>query len=121
MRRIRRPALAVAILLAGCVLPGAGGAQYRHAPPPGHGRDDDRYDRDDPRDRDDRDQREDRRPPRRPPGRPCRDAGTGGTIIGAIAGGLLGNGIAGHGDRAAGTLLGGGLGALAGRAIDRDC
>ena len=43
----------------------------------------------------------------------------GGTIIGAIAGGLLGNGIAGHGNRALGTVLGAGAGALAGRAIAR--
>jgi hypothetical protein len=43
----------------------------------------------------------------------------GGTIIGAIAGGLLGNGIAGHGNRALGTVLGAGAGALAGHAIAR--
>ena len=49
------------------------------------------------------------------------DKGTGGTIIGAIAGGLLGNGIAGRGDRGAGTIIGAGVGALAGRAIDRNC
>lgn len=51
----------------------------------------------------------------------CRDRGDGGTIIGAIAGGLLGNAVAGRGDRTMGTLLGAGGGALAGRAIDRDC
>lgn len=51
--------------------------------------------------------------------RGCRDNGTGGTIIGAIAGGLLGNEIAGRGDQAVGTILGAGAGALAGRAIDR--
>lgn len=48
----------------------------------------------------------------------CND-GTGGTIIGAIAGGLLGNTVAGRGDRGVGTILGAGVGALAGRAIDR--
>ncbi|MBW8842420.1 MAG: glycine zipper 2TM domain-containing protein [Sphingomonadales bacterium] len=48
----------------------------------------------------------------------CND-GDGGTIVGAIAGGLLGNGIAGRGDRTLGTILGAGVGALAGRAIDR--
>ena len=48
----------------------------------------------------------------------CND-GTGGTIIGAIAGGLLGNVVAGRGDRTLGTVLGAGGGALAGRAIDR--
>ena len=46
----------------------------------------------------------------------CRD-GDGGTIIGAIAGGLAGREIAR--DRTVGTLLGGVVGAVAGRAIDR--
>jgi hypothetical protein len=50
----------------------------------------------------------------------CRN-GTGGTIIGAIAGGLLGNAAAGYGNRAEGTIIGGGVGALAGSAIGRDC
>jgi hypothetical protein len=49
----------------------------------------------------------------------CEGSGTTGTLIGALAGGLLGNGLAGRGDRTLGTLLGGGAGALAGRAIDR--
>ncbi len=48
----------------------------------------------------------------------CRD-GDGGTIVGAIAGGLAGNAIAGRGDKTIGTLLGGVVGALAGREIDR--
>ncbi len=55
-------------------------------------------------------------------GRPtyrCGNNGSAGTIIGAIAGGLIGNGIAGRGDRTLGTILGGGAGALAGHAIDR--
>jgi len=47
--------------------------------------------------------------------------GTSGAIIGAIAGGLLGNAVAGYGDRTAGTIVGGGVGALAGNAIGRDC
>lgn len=51
--------------------------------------------------------------------RRCRDNGDGGTIIGAIAGGLLGHEIAGRGDRTLGTVLGAGGGALAGRTIDR--
>jgi hypothetical protein len=52
-----------------------------------------------------------------------RCSGSTGTIIGAIAGGLLGNEVAGrHGDRTLGAILGAGAGALAGRAIDRsDC
>ncbi|SOB81022.1 Glycine zipper 2TM domain-containing protein [Sphingomonas guangdongensis] len=48
----------------------------------------------------------------------CND-GDGGTIIGGVAGGLLGNQIAGRGDRTLGAILGAAAGALAGRAIDR--
>lgn len=55
----------------------------------------------------------------------CRDKGTGGTILGAIAGGLLGheigNGRYDRGDGTTGAILGAGVGALAGRAIDRNC
>ena len=51
--------------------------------------------------------------------RRCSNGSTG-TILGAIAGGLIGNGVAGRGDRTLGTVLGGGAGALAGRAIDRN-
>lgn len=47
------------------------------------------------------------------------DNGTGGTVIGAIAGGLAGHQIAGRGDRTVGAILGGAVGAVAGRAIDR--
>ena len=47
------------------------------------------------------------------------DDGYGGTIVGAIAGGLLGRSVAGRGDHVLGTVLGGAAGALAGRAIDR--
>ena len=49
-----------------------------------------------------------------------RDDGTTGTIVGAIAGGVLGNVIAPGGSKTLGTILGGGAGALAGRAIDRN-
>ncbi len=46
--------------------------------------------------------------------------GTGGLIIGAIAGGLLGREVVGRrGDRTAGAIIGAGAGALAGRAIDK--
>lgn len=48
-----------------------------------------------------------------------RDNGTTGLIVGAVAGGLLGNTIAGSGDKTLGTLLGGAGGALLGREIDR--
>ena len=48
------------------------------------------------------------------------DRGTGGTIIAAIAGGLLGHEVAGRrGDRTMGVIIGAGVGAVAGRAIDR--
>lgn len=50
----------------------------------------------------------------------CDNDGTTGTIVGAIAGGLLGNAAVGRrGDRTAGTLIGGAVGALAGNAIDK--
>ncbi len=49
------------------------------------------------------------------------DKGTGGTIVGAIAGGLLGSRVAGYGNRTEGAILGGAVGAVAGRAIDRNC
>lgn len=54
----------------------------------------------------------------RPRRRICRSGdGTGGLVIGALAGGLLGREVAR--DRTAGALIGGGVGALAGRAIDK--
>jgi hypothetical protein len=46
------------------------------------------------------------------------DKGTEGLIIGGLAGGSLGYVVA-RGDRALGTILGAGVGALAGRAIDK--
>ncbi|MEP4895581.1 glycine zipper 2TM domain-containing protein [Parasphingorhabdus sp.] len=49
------------------------------------------------------------------------DRGTGGTIIGAIAGGLLGNEVSRRGNKTEGTIIGGAVGALAGRAIDGNC
>ncbi|CAN5769526.1 hypothetical protein BH11PSE6_BH11PSE6_09110 [soil metagenome] len=49
-----------------------------------------------------------------------RNDGTTGLIVGAIGGGILGNVIDGGRNRAAGTLLGGALGALAGKSIDQN-
>ncbi|MEW5684930.1 MAG: glycine zipper 2TM domain-containing protein [Pseudomonadota bacterium] len=40
-----------------------------------------------------------------------------GTVIGAVAGGLLGNQVAGNGARTEGTLVGAGVGAVAGHQI----
>lgn len=71
------------------------------------------------RDRGYRDYRNDRRDRNYYRGQRC-DKGTGGTIIGAIAGGLLGHEVVGRrGDKTAGAIIGAGVGALAGRAIDR--
>jgi len=49
-----------------------------------------------------------------------RSDGTTGLVMGAAAGGLLGNLIDGGHNRLAGTLIGGALGALTGRAIDQN-
>lgn len=48
-----------------------------------------------------------------------RDNGLGGAAIGAVAGGVAGNVIAGRGNRLGGTLIGAGVGAAAGYAIDK--
>lgn len=47
-----------------------------------------------------------------------RSDGTTGTIVGAVAGGALGNVIAREGDKTVGTAIGGVLGALLGHEID---
>lgn len=49
-----------------------------------------------------------------------RSDGTTGLIIGGLGGGVLGNVIAPGGSKALGTILGGGLGAVLGRSIDRN-
>lgn len=49
----------------------------------------------------------------------CHSDGTAGAVIGAIAGGLIGNSVAGRHDRGLGTVLGVGGGAIAGSAIAR--
>jgi uncharacterized protein YcfJ len=48
-----------------------------------------------------------------------RNDGTTGIIIGAATGGVVGNVIAGRGNRTVGTILGAAGGALLGRHIDR--
>jgi uncharacterized protein YcfJ len=47
-----------------------------------------------------------------------RDDGTTGLIVGAVAGGVLGNIIAPGQSKTIGTLIGAGAGALIGRAVD---
>ena len=42
---------------------------------------------------------------------------TNGAVIGALGGGLLGNTVAGRGDRTEGTIIGAGVGAVAGHQI----
>lgn len=86
------------------------------------------YSRDDRRDSYDRYDRNDRRDYRRGDryhrnnnhrnNARC-DKGTGGTIIGAVAGGLLGNEVARRGNKTEGSIIGAAVGALAGRAIDK--
>src|ERR1700712_2672785 len=49
-----------------------------------------------------------------------RNDGTTGLVIGAVGGAVLGNVIDGGRNRAAGTLIGGALGALAGKSIDQN-
>ncbi|MFZ5747030.1 MAG: glycine zipper 2TM domain-containing protein [Pseudomonadota bacterium] len=48
-----------------------------------------------------------------------RDDGTAGLVVGAIAGGVLGNLIAPGGSKTLGTLLGAGAGGVIGNAIDK--
>ncbi|MFN3371806.1 MAG: glycine zipper 2TM domain-containing protein [Sphingomonadaceae bacterium] len=48
-----------------------------------------------------------------------RSDGTTGVIVGAIAGGTLGNMVAAQGDKRLGSVIGGTLGAILGREIDR--
>jgi uncharacterized protein YcfJ len=87
-----------------------------------HGYDDgySRYDRGDRYDRyDRREYRRDRRYYRDNYRNQRCDKGTGGTIIGAVAGGLLGNEVARRGNKTEGSIIGAAVGALAGRAIDK--
>lgn len=48
-----------------------------------------------------------------------RDNGTTGLVIGAAVGGLVGNRVAGSGDRTLGTIIGAVGGGLLGRAVDK--
>lgn len=48
-----------------------------------------------------------------------RSGGTTGAVVGGVGGALIGNGVAGRGDKLLGTVIGGAAGALGGRAIDK--
>lgn len=108
-------ALAATLMVIAPVAAEAGNHHRRHG-----------YDRHHYRDRDYRPYRGYDRYDRRGPYRYGYDRrrcsnGTTGTIVGGVAGALLGRSIDTHGDRTTGTVLGAGAGALAGRAIDRNC
>lgn len=116
-------------LLAGCVSPGQDSgyrgqwSQYDYdRPDPSYGNYyADRYHRDDPRRYNERRMSRDERVYRGQDGRYyCRRSdGTTGLIVGAVAGGVLGNVIAPGGSEVVGTILGAIGGGVAGRAIDR--
>ena len=92
---------------------GAVPAEARHHRDNGYYNYDNRgYYGDDREYRDDRYYRDNRRYQR------C-DRGTGGTIIGAVVGGLAGREVARRGNRTEGAIIGAAVGALAGRAIDK--
>lgn len=48
-----------------------------------------------------------------------RSGGTTGAVVGGVGGAVLGNSIAGRGDKLLGTVVGGVAGAFGGQAIDR--
>lgn len=48
-----------------------------------------------------------------------RNDGTTGLIVGALAGGTLGNVVAGHGDKLLGSIIGGSLGAILGKEVSK--
>jgi hypothetical protein len=112
---------AAMIMPAAIVATPAAAEEYRYSGDGYDYRDDDRYERRESRYDRRYDRRDDRRYDRRYDRRVSRcDNGTGGTIIGAVAGGLAGRELAGRrGDRTTATIIGGALGALAGRAIDK--
>lgn len=126
--RIAMIAVAAAAVLSGCVgdgsdRPYAGWRQYDYnRPDPSYGGYyADRYYRDDSRYHERRLSERDRIYRGRDGRYYCRRSdGTTGLVVGAIAGGVLGNIIAPGGSETLGTILGAGAGALAGREIDRN-
>jgi Glycine zipper 2TM domain len=127
MRTIILTALATTALLGGCASYSNDGPEYGYSqydynhPDPAYGNyDASRYYRDDPRYRE-RNMSNNERVYRGSDGQYyCRrNDGTTGLVVGAIAGGVLGNIIAPGGSKTLGTVLGGVGGAVAGRAIGR--
>jgi uncharacterized protein YcfJ len=120
-------AVGTVALLAGCTGmgnqgPGYGYRQYDYnRPDPAYGDyDAGRYYRDDPRYRERQMNRNDRVYRGKDGRYYCRrNDGTTGLIIGAIAGGVLGNVIASGDSKTLGTILGAGGGAVLGRSIGR--
>ena len=118
-----------ALVVAAMLAPAAASAQYAAAPPAyyaqGYGRESDRdfyARRGYGRDRSPLRQAESRQAEYRERRTERCGRGDAGTILGAIAGGLLGNAAVGrHGNRTVGTLAGAGAGGLVGNAADRDC
>lgn len=125
--RIVMMGMGSALLVTGCAGNGyERGADYRrydyNNPDPAYGGyDADRYYRDDRRYRERRLSHQDRIYRGRDGRYYCRRSdGTTGLIVGAIAGGVLGNLLAPGRSETLGTILGAAAGGLAGREIDRD-
>lgn len=113
-------ALAGATLVSGCGGFG-GGPATGYGPPPGQPYYADQYYRDGPSYRERRLRRNDAIYRGQDGRYYCkRNDGTTGLIVGALAGGVLGDIIAPGGSKTLGTLLGAGGGAFAGRAIGRN-
>jgi len=121
--------LAATSLLAGCAAYGGSepmnsqwsNYDYNRPDPSYGGYEADRYYREDPARYRERRMRNDEQVYRGRDGRYyCRRSdGTTGLVVGAVAGGVLGNVIAPGGSKTLGTVLGGVVGGAAGRQIDR--
>ena len=115
------PVLALSALMAGCTTYGSDGPGYADGRGGGRDYDASSHYRDDPNYQE-RQMRADENVYRGGDGRYyCQlSDGTSGLIVGALAGGVLGDAIAPRGSKTLGTLLGGLGGAVAGQAIDQN-
>lgn len=125
MKIVKRQALGLCAIAAAALVSGCDGYGQRpsagYGPPPGQPYYADQYYRDGPSYRERRLGRRDAVYRGRDGRYYCkRNDGTTGLIVGALAGGVLGDVIAPGGSKTLGTLLGAGGGALAGRAIGRN-